>query len=212
MNTLTRYFAQMALWLIPAFFLWWWLLQPVILAAIAPVQDVLLQVTYDRARASLNYSNLIDWHINTFLLLPQKAGETALFTWNAKVGNMTALTLGFPLVWLLLLASPTGKIKKTLIGTVLVFIFTFLAIYLKVNIAMLNLLAADDPFLVYISANLQTIHQPVSAWIGKTLEVFGGFLVYFTVLILPVYLAYWFNREWWLQLQTHYLAKNYTYP
>jgi hypothetical protein len=135
-----------------------------------------------------------------------------LSAWNAQVGNMTALTLGFPLVWLLLLASPTGKLKKTLIGTVLVFIFTFLAIYLKVNIAMLNLLAADQPFSVYISANLQTIHQPVSAWIGKTLEVFGGFFVYFTVLILPVWLAYGFNREWWLQLRAHYLAKNYAYP
>jgi hypothetical protein len=33
----------------------------------------MLQITYDRARASLNYADLTDWHINTFLLLPQKA-------------------------------------------------------------------------------------------------------------------------------------------
>jgi hypothetical protein len=208
MYRLSHYFGQIGLWLIPAFFLWWWLLQPVILASIAPIQDVMLQVTYDRARASLNYADLKDWHINTFLLLPQKANETNLSAWNAQVGNMTVLTLGFPLIWVLLLASPNGKIRKTLIGTIVIFLCTFIAIYLKVNLAMLNLLTADQAFSVYISPYLQTIHQPVPAWIGKTLGIFSGFFVYFTVLILPVYLAYWFNREWWREL---YLANNF-YP
>lgn len=197
MYTLQAYAKHVALWLLPAFIVWWLSVQPILLPLLATVQDSVLQASYQRARASLNSDTLTDWHIETKLLLAEKSAAGQWQTWNVQVGNPTAFTLGLPLAWVLLLASPNARLGKTVLATAIVLPFTVLTITLKLNALMLDLLAAEQPFLVYVTSTIQVSHQPVSAWLPEIVSLLADFVAYATVVALPAWLAYWLNRDWW---------------
>ncbi len=205
MYSLKHYVKYAALWTIPAFLLWWVSLQPVLLPVLAKVENALLQSTFERARASLNSSNLQDWYIHTYLVLPENQRTSKkVQTWNVKAGNASPFTLGLPLAWLLLLASPNGRIRKTLWGTLIMVASTVVVIALKLDQLMLSILVADTPFTVYVSSGIQITHEPVAAWVPQVIDPIGTALIYFTVLGLPALLSYGFNREWWQTQYAHY--------
>jgi hypothetical protein len=206
MHTPSRYAKHAALWLLPAFTVWWVSLQPVLLPALAVIQDQLLQLTHQRAQASLNSDTLTDWHIATKLLHPEAAPSGNPQTWNVKVGNPTPFTLGLPMVWMLLLASPKHRLRNTLIATLLISPLTIVAVWLQIHYLMLDLLTADTPFKVYVTATIQIAHQPVAAWVTAFFHLLSNIMGYFTVLVVPALLAYWLNRAWWqLQYQLKWL-------
>jgi len=177
----------------------WWLSLPWLLSALAPVSHTLLQHTFERSRASLAVQTHLSWHIETKLVAApaQPTQQQAMQFWHVDAGNPVVATMGLPFTWTLLLASPYGAIGKTLLGTIIALAACIAMLWLKLVVAMTQLLAGTTAFQVYVMRDVYLTHAPLPTWLPAVLEVAELFSLYLVVLIGPVLLAWWLNRAIW---------------
>ncbi|MDD5275554.1 MAG: archaeosortase/exosortase family protein [Methylovulum sp.] len=187
---------RLLLWGVPAMVLWWLLLDPVLMPLLGRVDDGLLQATFKRVHASLNWRDLSAWDINTQILMPDQV-PGRLRTWGAHFGDATSITLVLPLVWLLLGAIPHRRPLNLLASTLIIYALLACVLWLGLCKTLTGVLLTDGANKVFISANMSAALSPPPRWLPVLLAWSYSCAVYALALAVPVLLAYQLNKSWW---------------
>ncbi|MGR8934113.1 MAG: hypothetical protein ACU837_06940 [Gammaproteobacteria bacterium] len=178
------------------FAVWWWAETSLILPGLAAVEGHWIDSVYDREQAQLQVLADGRWKIKTALLAPQANEKRALLVRVVYVDHVPNHTLGFPLLWALLLAVPYRRVRNLLLGTVLAFAAACASLWLDVYYRMALMMAAKEGPLW---AQLPELRMPIHIdaypdWFPTVMKAVSQSAVYAAALVVPLLLVYGLNK------------------
>lgn len=147
-----------SLWLLPSFALWYVSYQTVLLPTFQTVLKPIISFQFITEQAKLHTKNN-GWEVATMILTPDQPTKNAqrIRVQNIKVEKIVIYTLGFPLLWTLLLASATYSFqdlfRNFLIGNAVLFGCVVFFLWLKIVLLIINLLSEPNTQ-IYITAGI----------------------------------------------------------
>ncbi|MEY3220849.1 MAG: hypothetical protein RIT27_2206 [Pseudomonadota bacterium] len=182
------------LWLIPCFALWQVSYQTVLLTAFQKTLSPIITVGFVTEQARLhNKEN--GWVISTTILTPDQPTKDAqrVRVQNIKVEKVVTYLLGFPLLWVLLLATATHRpqtfLKNFFIGNAVLFICVAMALWLKMFLLIATLVSEPNTQ-IYLSPGVIQTAIPYASWLMVSLQFVQKVVAYICVFIVPI--AVWY--------------------
>ncbi len=197
---LLRHTALRALaWLVPSFVLWWLLLVPVLMPFMQHTAGWLLASSFEHVQARLEVQENGERHISTYILMEKQPDDpNKRHLLNLKVqANWHSMTLGLPLLWVLLLAIPHRRVRNVALGSAVLLVFLSLCAWFSLCLEILKVLADSQLHYVFITASISHRLEPIPSWLVVILSGGYSLLLYTVVVLLPTFLAYRLNRVWW---------------
>ena len=189
-----------SLWLIPSFALWYISYQTVLLPAFQTILKPIIYFGFVTEQAKLHTKNN-GWEVATTILTPDQPNQKVqrIRVQNIKVEKVVTYTLGFPLLWLLLLASATHRprnfFRDFLIGNAVLFGCVAFFLWLKIALLIMNLLSEPNTQ-IYITAGIIKPAIPYPSWLIVGLQFLQTLFAYLCAFIVPI--ATWYallNKE-----------------
>ncbi len=187
-----------ALWLLPAFVLWWMLLTPVLMPLLEGLAGTALQRSFESIEATLLVQNNGDWHIGTRVLMAEQPEDTQkrrFLTIDAQ--SAQNLSFGLPMLWILLLAIPHRRLRHLGLGSGIVLLTSALMGWFLLSKMIVITLADGQIHYVFVTQHISHRLEPFAAWQAESLRHLYRVLLYMNVFFLPAFLAYYLNRSWW---------------
>lgn len=188
---LIKRFALFAsLWLLPSFVLWYVSYQTVLLPSLQTVLRPIIAIGFVTEQARLHTKDN-GWEVATTILTHDQPNQQTqrIRIQNIKVEKVVTYTLGFPLLWTLLLASATYRprhfVRDFLIGNGVLFSFTALFLWSKIFLLMISLLSEPNTQ-IYVAAGIIKPAIPSPSWLIVGLQFFQTIFAYLCVFIVPI--------------------------
>ncbi len=183
-----------SLWLLPSFALWYVSYQTVLLPTFQTVLKPIISFQFITEQAKLHTKNN-GWEVATMILTPDQPTKNAqrIRVQNIKVEKIVIYTLGFPLLWTLLLASATYSFqdlfRNFLIGNAVLFGCVVFFLWLKIVLLIINLLSEPNTQ-IYITAGIIKPAIPYPSWLIVSLQFLQTLFAYFCAFIVPIAIYY----------------------
>jgi len=183
-----------SLWLIPSFALWYISYQTVLLPAFQTILKPIISFGFVTEQAKLHTKNN-GWEVATTILTPDQPNQKVqrIRVQNIKVEKVVVYTLGFPLLWFLLLASATHRprnfFRDFLIGNAVLFGCVAFFLWLKIALLIMNLLSEPNTQ-IYIVAGIIKPAIPYPSWLIVGLQFLQTLFAYLCAFIVPI--ATWY--------------------
>ena len=187
-----------ALALLPAFLLWLSVTHYGLMDVFrVPVSSV-IESQFSRIQAKL-YSPKKDneWHVDTRLLMPKQPKKNKLLTLSIVIKPLIIFSIGLPLLWALLIATPYQRVRNLILGTSALCCFILLALWLKswVNIADVLIKHPNAQIFVTPQVIIKNI-APSTMWLSIAQSV-SYLFNYTAAFIAPLMLYILLTRAWW---------------
>lgn len=184
--------------IIPVFFVWQLLLSYVVLPVITEATDYSIKILYSELKPRLFFQEKTQtWELKTALFLADFPYGNNTYKPNFSItgptvlviGKLEALTLGLPLFWLLFFLGSTRKLKQFLQGSVILIAIICLNLTLLVAHNIISYLQSSALIRIY---DEPYILKPPSlpVWFVDLIKPLLDTLVYMSILVVPVWLAY----------------------
>jgi hypothetical protein len=186
-------------WLLPAYGLWSIIVTPVILTPLATPVKIAAEAWFEREQLELTVLENGRWHLDTKILLKkQPEYGKRRFVLNRLMESLIGFTLGLPLLWAFLMATPEGfrlKLGKLLLGSLLLALSIGMALWLRIVFWMGEMMAGDEVDKIYIMTGIYSAIHPYPNWLMKLLAVVVNASNYLNAIIIPMLIWYFFNRR-----------------
>ncbi len=183
-----------SLWLIPSFALWYFSYQTILLPTFQTILKPIISFQFVTEQAKLHTKDN-GWEVATTILTHDQPSKNAqrIRIQNIKVEKVVTYTLGFPLLWLLLLASATHRprnfFRDVLIGNAVLFGCVAFFLWIKIVLLIISLLSEPNTQ-VYIAAGVIKPAIPYPSWLIVSLQFLQTLFAYFCAFIVPI--ATWY--------------------
>ncbi len=168
LSPLRRFSLRVFLWLLPAIGLWHASVTTVLLPGLALPTGAALANWFPRERVRLEALADGRWLLHSRILLKKQPKHAkGRNVWSLRMESLDRLTLGFALLWTLLMAVPeAAKLKawKLLAGSLLLAVPIGFLLWLRVVHRVGQLIAADDASWIFVMEGIYQLTHPYPSW------------------------------------------------
>lgn len=195
LNPLAKFILHFLLWLIPAFVLWWFSVNSIILPGLRIVVGEMTSFWFHQEQVELHDAKGDRWFVRTNLLIKQQSKDLNQHSrWVIFVNPLLIYTVGFPILWAWFLATPQHRIFNQIIGNSIIFLLTATVLWLLVFHSIANITASGGAEYIYFYTFLKP--APIySRWLINFLSHVQLLLAYFACGLAVPIIWYTFNRN-----------------
>ena len=185
------------------FALWWLSVNSILLPSLAHPVGWGISQWFEREQVELKVIPTGEWNIYTKILMKEQPKKDKRLLVNLQIKAPTVFTVGLPVLWTLLLAMPIPvwlKLRHLLIGSLLLLPTITISLWLEVFRHVARLTTGNDIGEIFISEGLQQAVVPYSETAIQSALLFLRFSVYMNLLVIPLLIVYFLQRDVILQL------------
>ncbi|MDM8564638.1 exosortase H-associated membrane protein [Candidatus Halobeggiatoa sp. HSG11] len=195
LKPLIKFTLHFLLWLIPAFVLWWFSVNSVILPGLRIVVGEMASLWFHQEQVELHESKGDRWFVRTNLLTKkQPKDQSQRSRWTIYVSPLIIYTVGFPVLWAWFLATPQRRIFNQIVGNSIIFLLTTIVLWLLVFHSVATITASGGAEFIYSYGYLYP--APIySKLLLNSLSHIQLLLAYFGCGLAVPIIWYAFNRD-----------------